>query len=83
MSDVGHLSDPADRDVRCHAGLEVLEPHFHPGRGRRGHVRGDEPRGHGVRGDAERAELDGQGLGEALQPGLGRGVVNLPAATQR
>ena len=71
MSDVCHLPDPADRDLRCHAGLEVLEPHFHPGRGRRGHIGGDEPRGHCVRGDAERAELDGQGLGEALQPGLG------------
>jgi hypothetical protein len=69
--------------LRGHAGLEILEAHLHPGPGRRGHVGGDEPSRHGVRGDAERAELDGQGLGESLQPGLGRRVVNLPAATQR
>ena len=48
-----------------------------PGRGGRGHVGGDEPGRDRVGGDAELAQLLGQGLGEALQARLGRGVVDL------
>ena len=70
MRDVRQLADPADRRLRCHGGLEVLETHFHTGRGRHGHFGGDEPWCHGVRGDAERAKLDGQGLGETCIPAL-------------
>ena len=43
----------------------------------------DEPGRDAVRGDAELAQLDREGLGEALQARLGRGVVGLAAVAQR
>mmetsp|Transcript_28306 Transcript_28306/g.74902 ORF Transcript_28306/g.74902 Transcript_28306/m.74902 type:complete len:398 (+) Transcript_28306:39-1232(+) len=42
-----------------------------------GHVRGDEAGGQGVHGDAAAADLPGEGAGEAVHAGLGRGVVGL------
>ena len=48
-----------------------------------GHLGLDEPRRDGVGGDAELAELDGECLGEALEPGLGCGVVGLAAVAER
>ena len=75
----GRRARPGSAGPRRH---EVLE---RPRRGRRwrGHVGDDEAGRDGVGGDAELAELDGQGLGEALQTGLGRGVVGLAAVAQR
>jgi hypothetical protein len=62
---------------------EVLERHPDALGRRRGHVGLDEPRRHRVRGHPEPTELDGEGLGEALEPRLGRGVVGLPAVALR
>src|SRR5699024_12496887 len=55
--------------------VHVFEAHAFDGRERDGSI--DESGGHGVAGDAELAEFDGKGLGEALQACLGGGVVGL------
>ena len=60
-------------------GQEVLERHVHPLGGLLGHLGGDKAWSHGVRGYAELAQLDCQGLGEALDAGLGGRVVGLTA----
>src|SRR6185503_5237021 len=65
--DVLWLSGAVDRDLRGGRLLEVLERHAEPLGGGRGHVGLDETGGDRVDGDAELAQLDGQGLGEALQ----------------
>ena len=57
--------------------------HAHALGGRLGHLGLDEAGGDRVGGDAELAQLDGEGLGEALQAGLGRRVVGLAAVAQR
>ena len=48
-----------------------------------GHLGDHEAGGDRVRGDAERAQLDRERAGGALQPGLGRRVVDLAAGAQR
>ena len=48
-----------------------------------GHLGLDETGGDRVRGDAELAQFQGKGLGEALHTGLGGGVVGLTAVAQR
>src|SRR5262249_24082538 len=63
--------------------LEDVERDADPVGGGGGHVGGDEPGRDRVGGDPERAKLDGQGLGEALQAGLGRGGVDLAAVAER
>ncbi len=63
-----------------HVGVPVLPD---PLGGRPGHVADDEPGSDAVGRDAEPAQLDGEGLREALQPGLRRGVVGLAAVAQR
>jgi len=83
MSNVLGLADPAHRDPAGRGGLELLEAHADPGRGGGGHVGDDEPRSHGVGGDAELAKLDGQRFGEALHASLGGGVVHLAAVAER
>ena len=74
--------DALHGDLGRGGGLEVLEAHADAGGGGGGHVGGDEAGGDGVGGDAELAELDGEGLGEALQTGLGGGVVDLAAVAR-
>ena len=83
MRDVIDLADAASWHLGGHAGLEVLERHAEPGGGRGRHVGGDEAGRHRVGGDAELAEFDGEGLGEALHPGFGRGVVGLAPVAER
>ena len=63
--------------------VKSLEGDADPLGGGRGHVGDDEAGRDRVRGDPELAQLDGQGLGEALQAGLGRGVVGLAAVAER
>ena len=74
---------PADRDLADRRLLEVLEVDADPGRGGRRHVGHDEAGRDRVRGDPEPAQLDRERLGEALQAGLGRGVVGLAPVAQR
>src|SRR6476661_8473781 len=81
--DVVGLADPRHRYLLGGVRDEVLERHADPLGGGPGHVGLDEAGGDGVRGDPELAELDGEGLGEALQAGLRGGVVELPAVAQR
>ena len=83
---VGDVLGPADAlhgDLGGGGGLEVLEAHADALGGGGGHVGDDEAGGDGVGGDAELAELLGEGLGEALQTGLGGGVVDLAAVAER
>jgi hypothetical protein len=77
MRHITGLPDPADGYTLRGGFGENVERDAHAVRGGRGHVGGDEPGRDRVGGDPELAELDGQGLGEALQAGLGRGVVDL------
>ena len=76
-------ADALDGDLGGGRGLEVLEAHADALGGGGGHVGDDEAGGDGVGGDAELAEFDGEGLGEALQTGLGRRVVDLAAVAER
>jgi hypothetical protein len=83
VRDVLRLPGAAHRDRRGPL-LHVLVPvRADPLGGRAGHVGDDEARRHRVGRDAVPAQLDREGLREALQPGLGGGVVGLPAVAQR
>ena len=62
---------------------EVVERDAHALGGRLGHLGLDEAGGDRVGGHAELAELDREGLGEALQTGLGGRVVGLAAVAER
>ncbi len=77
------LPDALHRDLGGGGGLELLEAHADALGGGGGHVGDDEAGGDGVGGDAELAELLGEGLGEALETGLGGGVVDLAAVAER
>src|SRR5690348_6774062 len=83
MGHITGLPDPADGYALRGRFLENVERDADALRGGRGHVGGDEAGRDRVGGDTELAEFDGQGLGEALQPGLGRGVVDLAAVAER
>ena len=48
-----------------------------------GHLRLYKARGDGVHGDPVAAELDGEGLGEALDARLRRSVIGLAAVAER
>src|SRR5665811_498628 len=82
MGDVFGLSDAGDGDGLCGAGLEVLERDAHPGRGLCRHLGLDEARRDGVRGDAELAEFDGEGLRESLHSCLRGRIVRLSAVAE-
>src|SRR5438874_1787789 len=83
MGHITGLPDPADGYALRSRFLENVKRDADALRGGRGHVGGDEPGRDRVGGDPELAELDGQGLSEALQTGLGRGVVDLAAVAER
>jgi hypothetical protein len=83
MGHITGLPDPADGYALSGGFLENVERDANALRGGRGHVADDEPGRDRVGGDPELAELNGQGLGEALQAGLGRGVVDLAAVAER
>src|SRR6478735_2387560 len=77
------LADPAQRDLLRGELLVLGRVVADPGRGRVGHGGGDEARSDGIHRDAERAEFQRQRRGDALDAGLGRRVVHLPAVAQR
>src|SRR5215217_39362 len=82
----GHVLGPsraANGDALYALGDEVVEIHAEPGRRVAGHLRLHKAWGHSVHGDAVAAKLDGQRLGEALDPRLRRGVVGLAAVAER
>src|SRR5215218_1588130 len=68
--------------VLHHLLYELLEIQAETGRGLPGHLRLDKPGGYGVHRDAVAAELDSEGLGEALEARLGGRVVGLAAVAQ-
>src|SRR6478752_4179963 len=80
--DVLGLADAGDGDLLGRPLEELLEGDAHALGGLARHVGGDEAGGDRVGGDPELAELDRERLGEALQAGLGRGVVRLPAVAE-
>src|SRR5215208_954886 len=82
----GHVLGPpraADGDGLYALGDEVVEIHAQAGRGLAGHLRRCDARGDVVHGDPVAAELDGEGLGEALDARLRRSVIGLAAVAQR
>src|ERR671910_1525649 len=82
----GHVLGPsraADGDALYALGDEIVEVHAKPGRGLAGHLRLYKARGDGVHGYAVAPELDGEGLGEAMDAGLRRRVVGLALVAQR
>ena len=81
--DVLGLADPAHGGGLGVEPLQLLGLHLEPARGGVGHLGGDEAGRDRVGGDAERAELDAEGAGEALDAHLGGGVVGLAAVAQR
>src|SRR6266540_1502891 len=81
--DVLRLARTPHRDLRCGGFLEVLDRHPDPLGGGGGHLGLDETGRDRVGRDAELAQLDRERLGEALQPGLRRGVVDLAPVAQR
>src|SRR5262249_28836359 len=84
MRDVVGRAAAADRDGVGGRLLERLPVNPQPGGGGLRHVGGDEAGGDRVDGYSERAQLDGERLGEALQARLGRRVVGLaPVAEGR
>ena len=73
-----------DRDLAfAAAALKSSNGDAHALGGAGGHLGLDEPGCDGVGGDPELAELDRQGLGEALEAGLRGGVVGLAAVAER
>src|SRR6476469_3638941 len=81
--DVLGLADAGDGDLLGRPLEELLEGDAHALGGLARHVGRDEARRDGVGRDAELPELDGEGLREALETGLGGGVVGLPAVAER
>src|SRR5687768_4580988 len=82
VRDVLGLTDARDRDRLRGTVDQILERDLHALGGRLGHLGGDEAGRDRVDRDAELAELDREGLGEALQTGLGGGVVGLTAVAE-